>query len=400
MLASMVLAGTLLTALPEGEWLHILPPPQAGQVLGLLSDSQGTVYVLPSGRSRHAGRWDYIPFLKGGVGQALVLNSRDYWVASRDYGPDLITVQIPDGVITHYREGTAAVYDTANSCLEGNLFRLLGMDGSGKVLVDQRYFSGWGGPSKGVIRFDGMTCEPIHLGLRGDEGAVAYVRDSAGREYFSIREISDVPSCRELVRLDRGRLDTFAEEICINKLVARGGELLAATSSGIWIFSKGVTRKILEIQGRKFSEVYDILFDSRGVLWIGTEGYDFFPENIGLVAISGKDTVIHNKDNSGFPSYFASGLAEDAHGNIWVGTWAKAWPYSPATRLPWPRSAPRPRTLAGSVVSIPHPAPCTTCWEGCTVWSSSFKPPQPDFPRVAGRRECRHAPASTSRPHC
>lgn len=318
MIASLTLAAVLTTALPEGEWVRIFREPK--QVLGLLSDSQGSIYVLPAGKVYRDGRFDSLPSLRGYPEEVVLLDRSEYWVASRDFGPGGIDWQSPKGLITHYHDGQATRYDTANSCLDGNLFRLLGRDRDGKLIVDQRYFSGLGGPTQGVLRFDGETCQPIPLGLVGEAGAIAYARDSAGREYFSIRDISDVPIGRGLLRLQGGKVDTLAPDISPTKLVARGDGLYAA-AGGLWVFTGTGIRKTTKILGKELRGVRDFLFDSRGVLWIGTEGYDFQAENLGLVAVSGPDTVIYNQDNSDFPGYFASALAEDAHGNIWVGTW-------------------------------------------------------------------------------
>lgn len=314
MLAFLVFAATL-GAVPVGEWLR--PFPDSSAVLSLTSDSEGTLYFWP-GKVRYAdGRWDSTPPLPGGLG---IVNRRDYWIpgAQRDTGA--FRPEKAKGLLTHFRDGEAVVYDTSNSCLDGNDFRVLGFDARGRLLVDQRYYLGLGGPSTGVIRFDGKDCEPIGLGLEGDWGAIAYARDSAGTEYFSTRAISDAPACGDLLRWKDGRADALARGICINKLVARGTEVWAASDIGVWVFSGGEAKRISEIRGRHSPPVTDLLFDSRGVLWITTEGYGSYPENIGVAAISGADTVIYNRENSDFPDLFATGLAEDAHGNIWVGT--------------------------------------------------------------------------------
>jgi ligand-binding sensor domain-containing protein len=311
----------MVMALPDGDWVHILREPT--QVQGVLSDTGGAIYLLPSGKVYRDGRFDSIPALKGTPHDVVLRDRDDFWVAGRDYGPDGVHWQNPDGLITRFKAGMAVRYDTANSCLDGNLFRLLGLDREGRLIVDQRYFHGLFGPTRGVVRFDGRTCEAIDLGLTGDLGAEAYARDSAGREYFSIREVSDTPRGHGLVRLQGGRLDTLDTVITPRKLVVRGGEVYGATSAGFAVFSDTETRQITRILGRELPGVHDFLFDSRGVLWIGTEGYSFSTVKVGLVAISGKDTAIYNQDNSGFPGYFASALVEDARGNIWVGTWEK-----------------------------------------------------------------------------
>jgi hypothetical protein len=319
MIATLVLAGTL-AALPKGEWVDIFP--ESEHVEAVVTDAQGTLYLLSTGKLRYAdGRWDSIPSLRAWSRDVMIINSRDYWVAGRVFDPLESAPLSAKGSLTHFRDGKAAVYDTSNSCLDGNMFRPLGIDGSGRLIVDQRYFFGLGGPSKGVIRFDGKDCEAIPLELQMEAGAKAYARDSAGREFFSIGDVSDVPVCRGFLRLDAGRLDTLASQGCGEKLVVRGTDVYAATGGGLWIFSGDTIRKIPEIRGRAIPNIYGILFDSRGVLWIATEGYDFFPENIGLVAISGKDTAIYNQDNSRFRGYFARSLSEDPQGNIWVVTW-------------------------------------------------------------------------------
>jgi hypothetical protein len=317
MLTSLVFAATM-AALPAGEWVPLFA--DAGAVLYLPSDSEGSIY-FPPGKVRYAdGRWDSLPSLNGSAGYLSIANSRDYWVSGEKADTGLFRPENAQGMLTHYRDGKSVVYDTANSCLDGNRFRLLGFDAGGRLLVDQRYYRGLGGPSTGVIRFNGKDCEPIGLGLQGEMGAIAYARDSAGTEYFSTRAISDAPACGDLLRWKDGSLDVLLSGVCINKLLARGSDVWAASDIGVWVFSGGEAKRISEIQGRHFPPVTDLLFDSRGVLWIATEGYASYPENIGVAAISGADTVIYNKENSDFPDLFATGLAEDAQGNVWVAT--------------------------------------------------------------------------------
>lgn len=315
MLLSIGLSVAMLTAVPEGEWVRAIPDSVSSRVL---RDTGHTVYLSGPGLARLAdGRWESLPGLEF---DGLMTNHREYWTARQAPGPGPSQFGNVIGILTHYSDRVVASYDTANSCLDGNLFRLLGMDGMGKVVVDQRYFRGFGGPSTGVIRFDGKTCEQIELGLVGEMGAIAYGLDAVGREYFSTAPVSDVSGCGEMLRLDQGRLETLAEGVCAKKFLSRGMEVWAATTAGAWIFKDDSVRKITAVKGKAFREIQDILFDRLGVIWIGTDGYDFYPENIGLVAISGEDTVIYNKDNSGFPSYYASSLAEDPQGNVWVGT--------------------------------------------------------------------------------
>lgn len=318
MLAITVVSAALMSAVPKGEWVQVMPNSVSSQIA---SDSGHTVYVLGPGLARYPdGRWETVPGLEYG---GLILNSRDFWTARQEPGPGAPAPGNVRGVVNHYLNGVKTSYDTANSCLDGNLFKLLGVDAMGRVLVDQRYFFGLGGPSTGVVRFDGKTCEPVALGLHGEMGAISYARDTLGREWFSTASVSDAPYCGGIVRLDHGTLDTLATRVCAGKFVARGTELWAATNAGIWIFSDAGVRKIASLKGITFPGITDILFDSQGVLWIGTEGYDFFENNLGLIAISGQDTVIYNQGNSPFPDYYVSGLAEDPQGNIWVGTWAK-----------------------------------------------------------------------------
>ena len=62
----------------------------------------------------------------------------------------------------------------------------------------------------------------------------------------------------------------------------------------------------------KFCAVYDLAFDARGILWIGT--------NKGLVQFDGTSWTTYTAENSGLPSDQVQALAFDAQETLWVGT--------------------------------------------------------------------------------
>ena len=58
----------------------------------------------------------------------------------------------------------------STTCVEGKTYNFLGTDARGRTLIDQRSFAGFGGRSKGLIRFSEGVCEPIEIGIRGEQG--------------------------------------------------------------------------------------------------------------------------------------------------------------------------------------------------------------------------------------
>lgn len=245
-----------------------------------------------------------------------VRSPEEYWVM-KGYSP----APTPWGVfhvLYHYKAGIWARYDTTNSCLKGNTWKLLGTDSIGRAIVDTRNFYGMGGPSLGVFRIDGDDCREIPLDVKGTEtGATQYFRDSRGREYFAMRDMSDVPICHGFVRLSP-EVEKFPERFCVLSFEEAGDSLFLATTGGLGILTGSRVTHITQVLGIDFPEAQDVLRDTQGYTWIATEGYDFFPKNLGLVRIKGKDTTVMNQTNSGFPSLFASRLEEDRSGNLWV----------------------------------------------------------------------------------
>lgn len=261
-------------------------------------------------------------------GSFLPLTDRDYWVR--------MTRSVPDAgmewLLFRYRSGQWTRYDSSLSCIRGVL---LGLDAAGNPILEMRTSHIFSSTSQGVYRLVDGQCRDIPLGLEKNTEKLAtrYFRDARGREYFSLKNLGDVPTCAGFVRLgmdtlerwetyefDRDPLGTsiLRLPICANDFEESGDTVFVASSPGLAVLVDTAITYIRNFGGVESRLTSDVLKDSLGFLWVGTEGYDFSPAPLGLVRIKGSDTTLMHKGNSDLPSLYPRELWEDRAGNIWV----------------------------------------------------------------------------------
>ena len=95
---------------------------------------------------------------------------------------------------------------------------------------------------------------------------------------------------------------------------AHGSILVGLGPGGLWRLVDGALEpyKVGGLDGAKI-DARQLLVDSRGSLWIGTEGQ-------GLFRVNSADRVDHYGSKDGLSSDTVTTFAEDHEGNIWVGT--------------------------------------------------------------------------------
>lgn len=94
-----------------------------------------------------------------------------------------------------------------------------------------------------------------------------------------------------------------------------GALWIGTFGSGLAIYEpgRGVTRVFSKDNGLANGFVQDILLDSKGLIWVATEG--------GISRISRPDyTIVNYTANDGLASDDISSVAEDRDGNLWFGT--------------------------------------------------------------------------------
>jgi len=241
------------------------------------------------------------------------------------------------GLVRVNADETTQRFDTANSCLPGSEAVPLGLDASGRLIVFSGRWYGLGGQALDVVRFDGTACESISIGRFAMTEYVlsTYSRDSAGVEWFVATCMSDVPTCGQLGGVYALRGDTLQrvleQEYWLGApaLVSDREATYAACGAAIAVIGPDSTRMIDSVLGRGLRRVSCMLHDSRGALWVGTEGYTYDTVHIGLVRMTARDTVITNHTNSGFRGYFPMDMVEDGGGRIWIGTYLHGlWVYT------------------------------------------------------------------------
>jgi Two component regulator propeller len=261
-------------------------------------------------------------------GSFLPLSEREYWIRMTRSGPEAET----EWLLFRYRSGQWTRYDSTLTCIRGVP---LGLDAAGNPILELRTSHIFSSTSQGVFRLVDGQCREIALGLELNTQKLAtrYFRDSRGREYFALKNLGDVPACAGFVRLTVGTLErweTFEFDrdplgtsilrmpICAHDFEESGDTLFLASSPGLAVLVDTAITYVRNFRGVRDRTVSDVLKDSRGYLWLGTEGYPSSAAPLGLVRIQGSDTASMHKENSDLPSLYPHGLWEDRAGNIWV----------------------------------------------------------------------------------
>jgi signal transduction histidine kinase/ligand-binding sensor domain-containing protein len=120
-------------------------------------------------------------------------------------------------------------------------------------------------------------------------------------------------------------------------LTGRDGSLWIGTRKGLASWKDGKLTEYAELAGQ---DVYSILEDREGAIWIGV-----FARPVGrLCAIRGTTIQCHGEDGS--LGLGPTSLYEDSQGNLWVGTSDGLWKWKPTEPTLFPMPGPDPGVYA------------------------------------------------------
>jgi ligand-binding sensor domain-containing protein len=226
--------------------------------------------------------------------------------------------------------GTVSVFDSTNSCLPaGASVNPLGIDRNGRLLAFTYFWYGLGGDATGLLRFGTDHCDSVDIGpLKGTSYQMrSYCRDSSGVEWFSVVCAMDVPTCGDMGGIYALQDGVLHRHVPVEywaspaPLVSDSAATYFSMGSSLGVIQPDTVRTIDSVQGQRPRSITALFVDSRGALWVGTEGYVYDQRFVGIVHISGQDTTVMNHLNSGFAGYFPQAFAEDGKGRIWVATY-------------------------------------------------------------------------------
>jgi hypothetical protein len=176
-------------------------------------------------------------------------------------------------LLFRYRSGQWTRYDSSLSCIRGVP---LGLDAAGNPILELRTSHIFTTTSQGVYRLVDGQCRDIPLGLEKNTEKLAtrYFRDSRGREYFSLKNQGDVPTCAGFVRLGEDileRWETFEFNrdplgtsilrmpICANDFEASGDTVFLASSPGLAVLVDTAITYIRNFGGVAARSASDVL---------------------------------------------------------------------------------------------------------------------------------------------
>lgn len=235
-----------------------------------------------------------------------------------------------DGLLVH-REGSWT-HVTQRDGLAGNTVRAIAQDVDGSFWLGT--FNGLShyqpaDPGAGIDPLSQWTTYTTTHGLPSDRVQALRV-DRAGRVW--------VGTDTGLAKLEDGRWQTFTPENSPLP-VADVRAILEAADGSLWIgtWASGVVRYdpaadawtvYTVADGLVANGVLALIQDSRGTLWMGTEG--------GVSRFDG-ETWRSYQTSDGLVENFVISLYEDAAGQVWIGTLNGLSRYRPDPHIPWGR---------------------------------------------------------------
>ena len=302
-------------------YLSFADSPLHYTIQDMQTDAQSNIYILASNDTLYRyskGNWD-ITSLKSIANNRnmFVQDDGTVWLGTESSG----LFKIMGDSIRHFGPN--------DECIDSSGALPLGMDENGRLISFVGYLFAMGANSDKLMRFsEDNGCQTVPTTLFPGNYLIiaAYSRDSTGTEWFQTGCMTDAYSCKGVSGIYSIRNDSLIQAYSadywysVGRIYSDRYATYADCNVGIVVFHEGDTTVIGSIAGREIPAICCFYRDSRNTLWIGTEGYDFDKEKFGLVMISGTDTTIMNKDNSGFNSYFAHRIVESSDGEIWIST--------------------------------------------------------------------------------